>query len=107
MKILQYIANVFLLTFGMVSSSFAIVSCSIEVKDASNNVIASFVAARGEQFGNRKVKKLHDCDTCWNGGKDLGPRANYCGTNNNSGEEYVINCNKNSGAQKHKIYPCP
>ncbi len=89
---------------GWASSAPAIVSCNIEVEDHHNKVIKSFTATRGMQFGNRKVKKLYDCDTCWNGGKALGPKKQYCGS---KGEEYVVSCVKNSGAKKKKTYGCP
>lgn len=107
MKRIQALMIATLVCLGMVSNSHAIVSCKIEVEDNNNNVIASFTAQRGIQFGNRKVKKLYDCDTCWNGGKTLGPQSGYCGTNNNAGDEYIISCVKNSGAKKTKTYPCP
>ena len=93
--------------FGMVSTSHAIVSCKINVENSSNNVIATFTAVRGIQFGNRKVKKLYDCNTCWNGGKTLGPQQKYCGADNGPGDEYIVSCVKNSGAKKTKTYPCP
>ena len=89
---------------GWASSASAIVSCKIEVEGHNGKIIKSFTATRGMQFGNRKVKKLHDCDTCWNGGKTLGPKKSYCGT---KGEDYEVSCVKNSGANKKKTYNCP
>ncbi len=65
-------------------------------------MIATFTAERGIQFGNRKVKKLYDCDTCWNGGKTLGPQENYCGADYGAVDEYIISCVKNNGAKKQK-----
>lgn len=96
------------LVFSFITSSaFAIQWCEIEILDAQGNLLRSKVSERGEKFGNREVKKLYDCDTCWNGGKYLGPRSDYCGINNGAGYEYKVTCMKNSGAVKKKIYDCP
>lgn len=87
--------------------SHALISCGIDVKNNSGASIKTFVAGRGQTFGSRKVRKYHDCNTCWSGGKSLGPKSKYCGAKKNTGDEYVISCNKNSGANKKKIYQCP
>ena len=86
------------------SSALAITSCKIQVENHKGKVIKAFVAQRKIQFGNRKVKKLYDCDTCWNGGKTLGPQAAYCGK---GGEDYEVTCVKNNGSIKKKTYGCP
>ena len=87
--------------------SHALISCGIDVKDNNGSSISKYVAGRGQSFGSRNVKKYHDCNTCWSGGKSLGPKAAYCGANGSAGDEYVISCNKNSGSTKQKIYQCP
>ena len=91
-------------SIGMVGNASAIVSCKISVEDNNGRVIKNFTATRGVQFGNRKVKKLYDCDTCWNGGKTLGPKKAYCGTR---GDDYEVSCVKNNGSNKKKTYSCP
>lgn len=89
------------------SPSHALISCGIDVKDNGGASLKKYSAGRGDSFGTRTVKKLHDCNTCWSGGKSLGPKAAYCGASNDAGEEYVISCEKNSGSTKLKIYECP
>ena len=89
---------------GWASSASAIVSCKIKVEDHNGKTIKTFTATRGVQFGNRKVKKLYDCDTCWNGGKTLGPKKEYCGS---KGEQYIVTCVKNNGSKKPKTFNCP
>lgn len=105
MKKILLAAALTIISLSIATPSHALVSCGITVEDKNDRVLKKFSAGRGEKFGNRSVKKLHDCNTCWNGGKHLGPQADYCGKR--GAHEYRVTCQKNNGKTKVEDWKCP
>jgi hypothetical protein len=91
----------------LTSTAHALQWCRLDILDTGGAVIKTTTASRGEDFGDKTVRKLKDCDVCWSEGKKLGPQSGYCGYNNGAGDEYKITCMKNSGTIKTKEYNCP
>jgi hypothetical protein len=87
---------------GLTSTAQAVQSCSIKVKDANNNVIHSVLYGRGDSIGGKAITKTKDCDVCRSGGRNEGPTL--CAQQ--GGDEYTIQCVRNSGNPKKWDAPC-
>ena len=88
------------------SEALAIQWCKLELKDSAGSVVGTPETSDRDKndFYDKKVGRLDDCDTCWSEGKRNGPAA--C-SKQSTATQYVVTCLKNNGSQKIETYPCP